>query len=137
MIPRLEGWEIRLGKFLQARAHLPFAWGTNDCLIFAADAVEEMTDVDPAARWRGYTTKEQAAALLEHGGGVEGLITTGLGSSPHRHYRLARRGDITLADCGHGPTGCVVDDSGARLIAVTEEGLRRLPLKEAVLVWSF
>lgn len=134
---RTQGWEIRLGKFLMARQKMPFAWGSNDCLIFAADAVKEMTGTDPAAQWRGYTTKEEADVILAKEGSLTTLITIGLGIPPHASYRLASRGDIALADFGNGSTGCVVDDSGARLAAVTEKGLMRIPLKKATLIWNF
>lgn len=35
-----------------ARRSVPFAWGSNDCRLFAADAVQAMTGVDHAAELR-------------------------------------------------------------------------------------
>ena len=50
---RVSTWERRLGDYLASRRALPFAYGSNDCAMFAAGAVEALTGQDPAAAFRG------------------------------------------------------------------------------------
>jgi hypothetical protein len=67
-------WQKQIDSFLLSRTRTPFAWGEQDCCLFAADAVKASTGVDHAKPWRGtYSTEEQAAELLEQLGGLEGL----------------------------------------------------------------
>jgi len=41
-------WPARLHQFLDTRQHTPFAWGYNDCCLFAAAAIEALTGRHPA-----------------------------------------------------------------------------------------
>jgi hypothetical protein len=68
---KMAGWEGRLVKFLQSRAGVPFKWGTNDCCIFVADAIEQMNAVDVGYWFRGKFTKRNEAFKLmqEYSGG--------------------------------------------------------------------
>jgi len=67
---RREDWAERLENFLEARGcylsaqQKPFEWGTNDCAMFACDAVQEMTGVDLAAEFRGYGSEAGAAQAM-------------------------------------------------------------------------
>lgn len=61
---------IALKQFVRQRAQLPFEWGTRDCLLLAADAVQAGLGVDPAADLRGrYANAVQAARLWRRLGG--------------------------------------------------------------------
>jgi hypothetical protein len=51
--PRLSDWRERLTAYLVSVAGRPFAYGSHDCALFVAGAVEAMTDFDPAALHRG------------------------------------------------------------------------------------
>lgn len=71
---RLPEWSQRLRAYMAATVGRPFAWGTHDCLMFAAGAVEAQTGVDPAARWRGkYRSQRGAEALLKRLGHADAL----------------------------------------------------------------
>lgn len=96
MMQRRSDWPERLSAFVEARRFAPFKWGTNDCALFAADGVLEMTNVDLAADLRTYTDEAGAAALIEKAGGMLGFARTLARRAPGRE----QRGDIVLAVIG-------------------------------------
>lgn len=50
---RCEDWHARLAAYVFDAGRTPFAYGSHDCALFAAGAVEAMTGTDLAAGWRG------------------------------------------------------------------------------------
>ena len=65
---RRSDWESRLAREVANGHRRRFAWGAFDCALFAADCVRAMTDVDPAADWRGrYDSASGAVAVLPRG----------------------------------------------------------------------
>lgn len=127
---RHEDWPLRLSTYLRQRKATPFAWGENDCVLFAADAVLAMTGVDVCAEYRGYASEAEAEALMG-GKSLKDLVSEKLGM-PFGNYLSARRGDVVLTE--FNALG-VVDDSGQKVAVVTPEGLRRAPLTCALYVW--
>lgn len=76
---RRRDWPERLAHFLEVRARLPFAWGLNDCALFAADCACNLTEVDLAADLRGaYGNREEADAVLARHGGLQALVAARL-----------------------------------------------------------
>jgi len=58
-------WPERLAAFLESRRGAPKCWGSNDCGLFCADAIEAMTGVDPGWELRGtYQNARQALRAL-------------------------------------------------------------------------
>ena len=55
LMERLQDWPSRLAEFVESRRDVGFARGKADCCMLVADAVQAMTGVDYAARWRGPT----------------------------------------------------------------------------------
>ncbi len=110
-----------LARFIEERRRMPFAWGSNDCCLFAADWVLTATGRDIAADYRGrYSTALPALRFVEAGGGVEAMIERA-GAAPV-HPSLARRGDVIARDVGNGiGLGVCV---GAMAAFVAEDGLR-------------
>jgi hypothetical protein len=51
--PRRADWRPRLVAWLTEVTDRPFAYGSHDCALFAAGAVEAMTGDDLAAEYRG------------------------------------------------------------------------------------
>jgi len=129
---RKEGWELLLSGFLKERQLMPFKWGVNDCVSFSADCVLRLTDVDLIADYRGYTTEEEAQTLMN--GFTLVQRTKEVLGQPLVNYRLARRGDVVFTNLG--ALG-VIDDTGQRVAVMTQFGIRRLPIKEAYLVWRY
>ena len=79
---------------LCSRLRTPFEWGVFDCCLFAADAVQAVTGVDLAERYRGYHGARQGLRTLDRAGGV-GLIATRALGFPQR-LDVARPGDLVL-----------------------------------------
>ena len=93
---RVANWQIEFEAFCKGRVHMPFEWGKNDCVLFAADCVLALTGKDPAQGHRGYTTALQAARLLRRLGGVHALATAALGKQMSLAH--ASIGDIVVVN---------------------------------------
>lgn len=118
-----------LAAFLAERRRMPHAWGTNDCVLFAADWVHNLTGVDHAAEFRGtYHDEVGASQLLASLGGLE-VLCTGILGEPVSVLQT-RRGDILLAAPHQaiGPTLGV--RSGDGCFAPGEHGLIWNPLHD-------
>lgn len=90
---RTPDWPERLAAWLAARGNMAFAWGVNDCALFAADGVLELTGVDLAAGLRGsYASREQAAAVLARHGGLQAIVAARLPAYPSP--LRCHRGDV-------------------------------------------
>lgn len=103
---RVANWHVHLSALFNERRHTPFAWGGNDCCLFAADCAWAITGTDPAATLRGYSSELEAARVLRDNGGLAGIMDARYPrlASP----RLAQRGDVVIA------TG----DDGREVLAV-------------------
>lgn len=124
-------WETRLHDFIESRKADPFAWGTNDCCLFAADAVLAMTDVDIADKFRGkYDSEASCMALLESLGyaDVETMVRKELTAWQFAAVQptLAHRGDIVLSMQAGQPALCIVGLDGKHSIGVGEQGLMKI-----------
>jgi hypothetical protein len=125
---RLDSWEKNLFAYLKTVG--PFEWGTNDCCLFAANAVEVMTGIDPAKKYRGYKTKFGAAKKLKNTN-IEEAWTEVFGESIHP--KMAKRGDVILFQVGKEQSvGVCV---GTTFAAISEEGLVMFPMTQAIMGW--
>jgi hypothetical protein len=148
-IKRCIHWATReFHQFLKSRAQTPFAWGTNDCCLFPADAIHSFTGHDLAEDFRGkYTDEASAFALIKTltgGTTVEdaaawcaqkaGLMEWAKDGKPLPLF--AKRGDlVVLEDSGRMIAG-VVHLNGRHVISVGESGLKRLPLNTVKRAWK-
>lgn len=92
--------------FVDSAKHRPFAWGQNDCCLFAADCVLAICGVDIADEYRGkYSTALGAFRAVKKYGGLEAAIERACASAefPQVSVDFARRGDLVLFDTEHGP----------------------------------
>lgn len=130
---RHHDWPERLFEFIESRRHMPFAWGSNDCALFPADAVQIITGVDLAAEWRGYTTEIGAARHIRDVGGMVGF-TKRLREKPND---LANLGDVILASIeGRETFGIVLRDG--RWAAPGADGLVfRFVADDAIQVFEY
>jgi hypothetical protein len=134
VLTRPADWPERLAAFIEGRRLVPFAWGSNDCCCFAADAVQALTGVDLAAAFRGtYDTEFGAArALLDHGS-VLALATAMLGE-PRELPKLAQRGDVVwYAQDDRQMLGIVVGNG--EWCGPGEQGLAFNPMDDVAVVW--
>lgn len=132
---RKENWPVLLSLYLKEKLKQPFSWGDNDCVMFAAKALCELTDQDFYKRYEGYTTEEGARKIIDEAGSIEALVSRHLGP-PHENYLKAKRGDLVLMRLPEETLG-LVDDSGQRVACLSEKRLVRLPLRKAALIWSY
>ena len=133
---RLAGWENRLVTYYERVRNAPFQWGKLDCALFACDAIETMTGIDPARDLRGkYETEEQATdygdlgTLAADAMQREGVVTI--------NPKLAKRGDPILADI-HGRQTLGVCDGRRVLFVKPTGGMGSLSIDSLMLVraWS-
>lgn len=130
---RREDWPERLFALIEARRDTPFEWSAHDCCTFAADAVHEMTGVDPIADLRGKWDDEVSALrLLKKHGGIEALASERLGEQVAPAF--AQRGDVVLHTLtGREALGVCVGD---RFAAVADTvGVELVPMSAAVRAW--
>jgi hypothetical protein len=90
---RLEGWPERLAAFLHERHSMPFEWGRNDCVMFAAGSVEAITGVSllPDYTW---SDAAEAEDRLKRAGGLKAIVDQRLPRLKNLAY--TRRGDIVM-----------------------------------------
>lgn len=122
----------QLHAFIELRRNTPFAWGSHDCALFAADWVESVTGSDPAKGIRGrYQTAIGAGRVMKREGGLEAIADSRLGERVAP--KLAQRGDVVLLDGSHGPTLGVC--LGVEAAAPGEGGLMLVPMRKAQAAW--
>lgn len=127
---RHQNWEHRLNEFLKSVG--PFEWGSNDCCMFAVNAVEAMTGEDHGKPYKGYKTALGAVRRLEKFGGVEGIATIELGEP--KPITQAKRGDVVSVQNGENIIlGICV---GVKIASVSEEGLTFFSMNVAKNAWS-
>ena len=132
MTTRRDNWPSLLAQFIEARREQPFAWGSNDCCIFAANWVETCTGVDHALAWRGrYSSGLGAARFLDEAGGVEALVDA-LGLQ-RVAPQLAGRGDIVAQETGRGMTLGIC--LGETTVFVAKTGLVFGPISNVETAW--
>jgi hypothetical protein len=127
---RLPDWQDRLTLFIELRRSMAFAWGSNDCALFAADAVVAMTGVDFGAPFRGrYDDAAGAAlALRDYGGGT--LLRTFDRHLDRRAIAFAQRGDLAMA---RGAIGVIMGDHA---LFVSDCGIERIDRAEWQRCWA-
>lgn len=131
LLTRLPDWEDRLAAYLAAKAGEPFAWGVNDCALFACGAIEAMTGDHPGARFAGtYDDAKGAAKVLRLVG--EGTLAKTFSSSfPEVSPGMAQRGDVVEAQ---GAVGICMGAFGL-FLADADHGIIRLPRATFTKAW--
>ena len=124
-------WSLRLDALIAARMAAPFAWGTHDCCLFAADAVLAQTGADPAAEFRGtYADAREAMELLTELGGLSAVAARG--GAPIAAL-CAQVGDIGLVE--HEGRELLAVCAGPVWLVPAEQGLAALPIDSAISAW--
>lgn len=133
---RFEDWPLRLSEFIASRREAAFSWGQNDCMIFCADAVKELTGADLAISWRGtYNSEESAASVMAlWGDSIEDVLDGQLGERKPTSY--AKRGDVVSFESSGKICGGIVDDTGRRAVFMMQNGLMQVPLSRCRWAWE-
>jgi len=72
MTRKIEGWEKKLGEFIETNTYRPFQWGQFDCCLAACDGVKTITGVDVGAPFKGkyHDAFGGLRAMHEYSGGA-------------------------------------------------------------------
>lgn len=115
----------------------PFAWGSHDCVLFAASAVRVRTGRDALAELglsATWTNEEEAVAAVAAAGGYRFALTRIFGE-PVPILR-ARIGDLALAnDPERGGRELMSVVHAGFLLVPSMRGLFSMPLSTAVAAW--
>lgn len=131
-LTKFNDWQVRYAAFIAQRQPMPFAWGSNDCAIFAADCVLALTGVDVALpELRQHSTDLQAARALKDHGGLVGIATAALGAPVTAAY--AQIGDVVLSKAGIRDMLAICN--GGTAVAPGPAGLVHLPLDLYAMCW--
>lgn len=128
-----------LQALITARQHVPFAWGTADCAMWAFDAVHAATGRDPAADLRGrYGCAEAAMRTLRAQGGMHKMCAARVGPEvlPGQAQDgdvLLLRADVCTADMAS--CGALAVKWGAIALAQGAHGLVAVPVDAATHAW--
>lgn len=124
-------WRDSLRALVSARLAVPFAWGRNDCCLWAADAVLATTGTDHAAGIRGtYSTAAEAVRVVAELGGMEAIGARAGAAIPPL---MAAEGDIGLIDADG--RGMLAVCAGQGWLAPAALGLALYPLDAARMAW--
>lgn len=127
---RLFDWNSRLHQYLEGMARAPFSWGQNDCMLFAAGAVQAMTGIDHAAEFRGRYATARGGQRILRSAGYESHVA--LAESLFREAQAvayAREGDLAVVQTEAGLALGVF--AGAGIYVVGLSGLAILPRDRA------
>jgi hypothetical protein len=129
---RYQDWPSRLFAAIEDKKTAPFAWGVNDCCLFAADIVLAITGNDYAAEYRGqYDSQLTAAQALRDLG--EGDLLSTIDSKFSRIPLLqARRGDLVALQTAEGPA---LGICAGTCYFVGPAGMFQYPLSGCVTAW--
>lgn len=131
-LTRRADWPERLAAFIERRRRARFRWGRHDCVLFAADAIEQMTGVDPIVSLRGrWRSRAEALAILEAEGGMLMAIDQRL--PVLESVAMAQRGDlVAIPSAGAIVLGICV---GSQAVAPGATGLRFAEVATALAAW--
>lgn len=134
-LPRLPDWRLRLDALIWERRRQPFAWGANDCCLFAADAVLAITGVDLAARLRGLGARA-ALRHIQRMGGLCHVVPDCLPLLPAT--AAAQDGDVALIEQpAKGLRGLALGVlDGVWVLGPGRNGLMAVPARQAIQAWG-
>ncbi len=127
---------VRLVEAIQGAARRGFAWGENDCALFAADCVKAQTGHDFGAPFRGkYGSPLGALRAVRRIGGAPDLAALATKHLGPPKSGPAATGDVVAARNTDGALVLGVA-AGGWAYFLAEDGLRRVPADEVEIVWS-
>jgi hypothetical protein len=130
-------WHSRLNAFIDSVKRRPFDWATNNCgEHFAAGAVEAMTGVDVAAKWRGRYTSASGAVRVMKNDGFASLGDMVASVLPEIHPSRAKLGDIAAIPA-NGPFGTSLGIvNGEVILVLGEQSMGVVPSARAERVFA-
>lgn len=133
---RCYDWQTKLREFIESRTFVPFNFGTNDCCLFACDAILAITGEDVAHGLRIYTNELEAEHVLAQYGGVAGVadMVTARYGIEEIDPKFAQRGDVVLCHLVTGDTLAIMDTS-CNPVGPGKDKIERIPRKLMRKAW--
>lgn len=143
MLTRHSNWQTLFHAYLTGNP-ARFHYGSHDCCLFVAGAVEAMTGTDIAAAYRGkYSTRKQALQVASGMFGartVEGIVeqVAKAHSMPEISPLHASRGDMVLLQPQKGRDHLlgIVSLTGTRILIAIAKGFGSVPITNAYRAWK-
>lgn len=133
---RIEGWETRLSDYIAECRNKEFQYGVFDCVIFASDAVNLMTGIDPIYEGRGqYTDLRGGLELLKKYRDSQADIMDFYFRRLDNKGR-AKRGDIALKVIDGMPAFGIVWQGAKVLFLFEGKGLFSYDKNDCLIIWS-
>lgn len=120
---------MTLTEYLQLWGSKPFAWGSNDCVLFATRWYRECTGKDALQGIEPWADKAGAVERLKSLGGLESAALAAFGE-PRTGWKS---GDIVLAHKGYNCLGIIV---GSGIVALSDSGIVPLDIENAKFIWN-
>lgn len=138
-------WHHKLHDYLVANSKTPFKWGSFDCALFTAGAVQAMTGVDTASDFRGKYSDEAGAKVTiasvtgVANGTVEDVVVYAAKkygfSEIKKGVLCAQRGDVVVFGEPTSPAIGIVHLDGFNCLFVTDKGINKIPLRKVRRAW--
>lgn len=127
---RLPDWRTRLVAYLARVSRLALVYGSHDCALFWAGAVEAMTGHDLAARWVGrYHTRAGGLRLLQ-AAGYDDQVALAASLFEEVPPAFLQPGDLATLQGTDGIACGVVQGEGIYVLTPTGQAL--MPLTSAI-----
>ena len=130
-------WEARLNEHLEACARTPFAWGSHDCITFAARGVVAAGGPDLMGCIARPWNRRRAMLFVDLLGGVGGCITAlaRVANMLPVVPGYALRGNLVLVDNNGQPAAGVV--VGSTVAIVSDPGFALRPFRTITQAWAW
>lgn len=128
---RYHDWQLRFEAFVRERWARPFAWGSNDCVLFAADSVQALTGQRLCPELRIHTGVRDGLQLLRALGGVRAIASRALGSEIPAVRALV--GDVVVVPTGKREALAVCN--GGTAIFPGPQGIEPVSMRLARAAW--
>jgi hypothetical protein len=138
MTARQADWPYVLNARIRRDRDVPFAWGTNDCFLWACDVVHAITGHDPGAELRGTYSSYREALTVAHKVGGEDFLSAfriQLQEYPEIPTWFASRGDLVATPLGRTNAALCVC-LGAVVVSPGRYGLIYQPIRNGIFAWS-
>lgn len=138
MKPRPENWPALLAAYLTEWETRPFAWGSADCVHFAAGWLERIGYERPLSGYAGWSGPLSAYRAMRAMGGFEHAIAAQMHAMGIGTVRpaFASRGDVALLPAGgRGRTQALGIVTGREVAIPSATGLLLFPNMNAFAVW--
>lgn len=134
MSVRLPDWPARLAAFVEATRHAPFAWGRQDCCLWAVRAIDAMCGTRHAAAIVGQYDSAEGAVVYAASRGWQTVYDACRDVCGEALVRvgLAEDGDICARPLPDFAFGTALVRLGDRLIGPDERGLADVPFRAAL-----